>query len=383
MNPNITPLFSVSSFDKNQFTTLLEVVKKFGPYPLNDCVIAANHELRMDTEQWTKDLAGTFRNVYVVLIDKQGVTDYPLAPNRHFRKAMEWVATQQDKISNVWWIEPDCVPISKNWLYEAQVEFMQSGKRFWGTVVPTLGWSLRNDGTKVPAYRGEHMVGIGVYPSNFAQTSTLMNSVDQPRFDLGMRPGPPIIPFDIHFSHEIVPFCHRTEQIQHNWGTQNYRVENGQILCDPTPEKPELTERARPVRPGALFVHGCKDNTLHHLVLNDSLPESSAAAKAAPKSAVNSPAHIQDQQNVNTVTPVGQQKTMGFLAHRIHKILKDTGKSQKVPAFAKQLGVTEAQVEAAIHDPASMLIIGRGGWVVVNNPQGSPQPEPAEELATA
>jgi len=371
---NITPVFPVSSADFKLFPLLLDIVKQFGPYPTTSCVIAASHELKVDAEEWKESLAGTFRDVKIALIDCNGVTGYPLAPNRHFRKTMEWVAQQPDLVGGVWWLESDCVPLRRTWLFDAQNEYMRSGKAFWGTLVPTRGYSINANGELTPSYNGHHMVGAGVWPVDFVRRTNLLQTVDQMRYDLGNRALPPIVPFDIHFHMEVLRDCCETTTIQHNWSTMNYRLEGGRVVCDITPDKPDYTERARPLRRGINVLHGCKDGSLHKLVL-EGVDLEGGTQPEAPK----------PTQHKTIELPPAPIRQPSFLGTRIHKVLD--GKAQKMPALVRMLGngVTSEDVEAAIRDPANDLEIVRFGWIQrKSTATATPAPAPpAEELAHA
>ena len=67
-----------------------------------------------------------------------------------------------------------------------------------------------------------------------------------------------------------------TQLIQHNWKTENYRVEDGTIVCSNVEELPYGISFDYPVRGDAVVLHGCKDGSLARLLHSgDETPDAS------------------------------------------------------------------------------------------------------------
>jgi len=70
-----------------------------------------------------------------------------------------------------------------------------------------------------------------------------------------------------------------TDLIANHWNTVNYRIQDGHIVCDSGEEheaqRPdwEVRKCGGTVHPAAMFIHGCQDNSLKNLILNDEIPE--------------------------------------------------------------------------------------------------------------
>lgn len=266
---NMTVALPVSRFDADLFTALLAVLKKFGPYRNYDCVLMPTEEMRLDAESWKLELQSVFQSVELVAFDLQ-VVGWPMAPNRHFRRAAEWIAN--NKPDRPWlWMEPDLLPVKPAWLDALYDEYDRARKPFMGCVVPTrvkrvVGGQVINGqiigGEVYDDHHGKHMVGAGIYPGTFGSTSVVLQTVDmQASVNL-----PSIPAFDISLANEVVYNAYATRLIQHNWETRNYREDGGTIVCEQTEKNPNY-HRNKPIRPEVVLLHGCKDFSLAQIVV--------------------------------------------------------------------------------------------------------------------
>lgn len=381
----IALVLPVSTHDVDLFRALLPVLKKFGPYQGHACVLAPTIELAQEANTWKDSLKLQFSAIHICPVNKDGAEGYPIGPNRHFRITSEWIAKNLPQ-APWWWFEADCCPVVGNWLQAANKELQQSGKAFMGTVVPTRGWTRDFSGNLKPETRGEHMVGAGIYPGNYAATSLLIRGIDVIRRDLGVAPV--TLPFDIALCNEVTPRAHHSKSIQHNWATQAYQKKDGQIVCEPTAAKPEYV-RNRPVQPETLVVHGCKDLSLISLILGEEVKVVPVAApvleevpKQAPTPQASSPSADTPPSSPETATIPTPPPRMSFLATRIHTLLKD-GKSRKIARIAADLNVTMEQVQAAVQDPQSALEVRGPGWVRPKSDSDEQAKAPEPELQTA
>lgn len=114
---------------------------------------------------------------------------WPHSPNFMFKQALEHV--EQHFQDDVFWLEPDAVPLHSSWFSRFKGEFLESavpaGKRFMG------------DHVKVAT---PHMSGIGVYGKNWRSVAPKLAEVTA-------------APWDVYAAEQIMPAAHFTDLIQH------------------------------------------------------------------------------------------------------------------------------------------------------------------------
>jgi hypothetical protein len=187
--------------------------------------------------------------------DMDPLGGWPKAPNRHFSKTAQYLAFYKNTAPWLW-CELDSTPLVPGWLDRLWAEYRMGGKRFMGTLNASR---YVNPSDGAVTVKGQHMVGVGVYPHDMWERSILL------RFVSG-------IPFDVFLEHEIVPNCHATDLIQHAWHTCDYRRDGDQIVCsDVEPLKFGISHKV-PVNPTAVMHHGCKDGSLARLIAGEDAP---------------------------------------------------------------------------------------------------------------
>lgn len=196
---------------------------------------AKNHELLLVTGVQTA-AAGmhaelellaheTFGKAQFRVTDTQDEGGWPSSPNNAWRDTI--IFTRMKVGHPFLWLEPDCTPITSDWLDRIEAEFIASGKPFLGAEV-----------TK-PQHR---MSGVGVYPPDFVSHTSRLHML------------PKNVPFDQYFASDIVPKAHFTTLIQNVWNTEFGKPET--IPTFPTKESLSLLD------PKAVLFHRCKDGTL-------------------------------------------------------------------------------------------------------------------------
>lgn len=336
----------VSSADYKLLPTLSKVLTKFGPYAGYKVVVVPTREVENDAKKFVAEILPLFTSVDIHVVDL-GITGWPMASNRHFREVARYVNSKHP--GDAWYFfEVDNTPIAPDWLLKLDREFSTSGKAFMGKVVPTRGWSWNSDGKRIPAMGPPHMVGTGIYHPSFAKKSIKLGSVDR------VMPwaGPPE-PFDLALRDEVVPFAHNTSLIQHNWQTQNYRMEQGKMVCDDTIAVTEGTSHAETWDGESAVIHGCKDGSLAKLILSgEFVPQYGKS--------VSAPAPLPISQNPNDRPPL-----LSFLAVRAKKTVEDyMPKRYTAKGLGVKLGATTQEIVKAIEEPGSGLAVaGIPKWV--------------------
>lgn len=190
---------------------------------------------------------------------------WPDACNRHFVETVYALA----RTGNMnWWYfcELDSTFTRSNPLDLLETERNISGAVLMGAQVHTRQIDPK---TKefVTFDWDTHIVGSGIYPPMFFKTVHWLRQ-------LGVG-----IAFDVQIRHEVRKLVRNSAQFQHMWGTVNYRVEEGEVRCDPHPDNPPGTDHSGVVRRDATVVHGCKDGSLAQLILNGEFSFTEEAVK--------------------------------------------------------------------------------------------------------
>ena len=155
------------------------------------------------------------------------------------------------------WLELDALPVQRNWATRLHMDYNASGKRFYGCLRDTPHKDQAGNLTYV---KGDQLMsGVGLYPGNVPDHSWAFR--DLLKMELTQ-------PFDLHMRGEMQGAGWTdTKLIQDIWNTQNYRMENGVIICDAAPTEFQQMSKGGTVSPEAVIVHGCKDGSLARIIL--------------------------------------------------------------------------------------------------------------------
>lgn len=227
MNPLL--VFSFCRKDIPAADRSSELIAQFGPYPKVHLLIQPTKDVDAgDVKRIETRLEGLFASARTEPPFDDAPQIWPEGPNHMFRRAAKWVMDSQFDYFYFW--EPDCLPLKQGWLDALCAEYEASGLPFLGVIHDTR---LRN--AEGEEYQdGVHMVGTGFYHK---QTPVLASSsVTSSQ-----------LAWDVAAQRQIVPQCHPTKKIQHNWSTQKYT---------------SLDQ----LGPDAFVHHGCKDDSLYKLL---------------------------------------------------------------------------------------------------------------------
>ena len=244
-------VFPFSKNDLHLAVPLMAWIKRLGPYPRHDLLLAYSEELTLlERETVAMSARECGWRVPPMAIDcKIPIQRWPEAPNSIFAQ----VAAAVTQFNRPWmFVEPDCTPMVVGWADRIADEYNANPQLpFMGVIADTQmglgGCSMQ----KV----GEHLCGCAVYPPNIATYTTAHQTCTSA--------------FDIVMGKFIRPHARNCAIMQDNWSTGNYRRdENGRIVCDPANLRVALSGGAVnfPVRPEVVFLHGCKDGSLIRLI---------------------------------------------------------------------------------------------------------------------
>lgn len=344
-------VFPCAKSDIQLLPVLSKVINHLGSNKGYSAVVCPTSDAFSEGKEFAESIATCFDKVDVEPVDLEGITGWPLAPNRHIRLCAAMIATKYPQCTGWYFFEADNTPLVQQWVARFSAEYQENGKPFMGAVVPTRGFVMR-DGQKVPQDGDPHMVGTGIYPSMFGVKSIKLPSADKWAPWTRM----PLEPWDIGVRDEVVPFAHNTSLIQHNWQTKNYRVEGEQLVCDDSDGISAELSHKKPWNGKAIIIHGCKDGSLAELVLADALPKVKPTQVSAPNAEVVAAPHALAAE---TIAPKGHPS---FLASKIQKTLN--GGKMTAKGVAAALNISIPEVLAVVAEPTSGLkVAGPVKWV--------------------
>ncbi len=212
------------------------------------------------------DLQSIAPVVTVVSTENEFANGWHIGPDRMFL----WTVQYLDRIGNTepWlWMEPDACPVKPKWDRLLADDYKAQGKPYYGYVRPTK-WKTP-DG-KVSYKDGDNMLlGVAIYPPRMMQDGELVPLLN----DLGHADPRvhPTEPWDIYCRWIFKSRGrHSTHLIYDRWRTHNYaHGEFDTLTCEPM----EAGAEGGVIPEEAVLVHGCKDGSLHRLVIGEKKPE--------------------------------------------------------------------------------------------------------------
>lgn len=173
-----------------------------------------------------------------------GKCEWPWGPNWAFYNAANFMAMSE---SDPWlWLEPDCVPLTKDWLDALESEYRESHSLFMGHVHDLTKLNL--DG-----YPASYMNGTAIYPAKAARYC----------FDgyLSFLRGRKVA-FDIALSPAIMDRVHHTERIYHIF---RHGGSNDITFVD-APNQGWVRYSRQDIPEPTVMFHQCKDGSLIDLL---------------------------------------------------------------------------------------------------------------------
>jgi hypothetical protein len=224
----------------------------------NPVLIVSVPSLQAEAEEAAATLGAT-----VAITSDEFANGWPVGPDRMFI----WTIRHLAEIENEqpWlWLEPDAPPVKARWDVLLADDYRAAGKPYYGFVRPTA-WRDA-EGNLTPVEGDNMMLGVGIYPPDMHKDKELLPLLN----DLSLpRPSHPPVPWDIYLRwHQFRRGVHSSTLIYDRWRTCNYtRGEFDEILCEPIAGERGAVGGAIPDE--AVLVHGCKDGSLHRLVIGD------------------------------------------------------------------------------------------------------------------
>ncbi len=368
------------------------------------------------------ELNGLFESITVNVMQFEPASGHPKGPNAFFWSCANFMF--RDNRSIPWQIvELDCRPLYQRAYDLIAARYASCGAPFFGHISKTP-WRendpfVYNDqGDKVgnnPRYgkiaqsrfsNDTMMSGNAVYPGDMIDRQAFKGLMED--FMKGEQSIDKA--WDIHLNAAMKDrndggMAH-TELIAQHWNTENYRIENGRIVCDGRQEHeiynqhPDWEKRlcGGTVHQDAVMIHGCKDDSLTKLILGGQIPEVIAVAAQAPVPTVASteqkkaedsrldkleskmdmlltqllaqksaPAPTVTTGGASTppavVTTANVSASAEPILSQVLEALPSVGKKQMLSPLAKSLNADKAIVKAAIEASGKFSIRGPAEWV--------------------
>lgn len=182
-----------------------------------------------------------------------GENPWPKAPNHQFLNVCEFVSTYRADVDAFYYLEPDNLPIAKNWWSKIVAEYSVCQKPLWGMRSAWIGPDQHG------GLDAHHMIGTGIYPQNIW---TFLPSFRE--FYLKREP----IPWDAALRPHTNPVCYFSDLAIHYHQSRGWRMDKGKLMAM-TPVKKEkrilIERRDTPLPEGIVIVHGCKDASLRKI----------------------------------------------------------------------------------------------------------------------
>lgn len=224
-------------------------------------LVVLSATLRDESDKWLSLAKKAFQSATLLVMEKEDNLGWPAAPNYMFRTTVNHLAVTGNK-NAFFWLEPDNVPVTRDWLTRLYTEYNQAQKPYMGAKERTRMVD-RKTGV-FQKYDGYHINGSAIYPRDFHNRSLLWKFAVTEAWDVYCR-------------WEIAPAAHATDSMVSRWRSRNYSKQGGKLVF----ERHEAHQDDLDIPDAALVIHGCKDFSLFDALWPSGAVESKSA-KPAP-----------------------------------------------------------------------------------------------------
>lgn len=271
----------------------------------------------------TKELEKSFPDVGRI-VAQDGFNGWPLGPNQMFVDASTYCYRHEDP----WYFwEPDCVPMVNGWIDKLDEEFKKHPNKIMGSMV---NGGMASSGKNVY----QLLVGSAIYPAKFLNYCGLAASLCN--YNIAYRQAGTIPePWDVRCRWTFMENGRNTDLIKAYWRSCNYQyIGEDLVFFAEGPEAQEIqsvTCPERKVDPQAIVVHGCKDGSLHRMVIGG-LDKVAAKDESKAQPIVNSPVKTSEPKNEKPSDPDEFIKQLRQLADKLQNPVKKKKKKTERPA---------------------------------------------------
>lgn len=263
----------VSKHDKNKIEQFKSLIEKFPIGSDHDLLVVGSKENKNEIEKLDYEIKHLFNSSQVHLLN-DNVLGWPMSCNFYFQQTCAFLKNKKENDS-FFWCELDSVPLKENWLDIISNEYyLDTTKATKEKRNPKiyLGVMERNyegkNGELLPeSISGPKMSSIGVYSNEICNCPVLSS------LSLTNRHWTSVIQW--YTTKEI----NDSKLIQNNWRTNNYRKDNDKIICDSISNSAWDNHYNNAITSDCVIVHGCKDDSLSNLLLNNNKNDNMNIAK--------------------------------------------------------------------------------------------------------
>lgn len=279
----------VSQSDVGILEYQVKALEKFQDLDNHRIIVVPVPSISAEVAQITEPLRGICHEYLLLPLSLEPEVGWPIGPNQHFAAAVSALAAM-NLTEPVLWLEPDATPKEYGWLSSIQTDYFKRGKPYMGVSQSTADYTN-------PPEDGRHMVGVGVYPADFAKRTKLWSYAANRRD----------VPFDIFLRYEIVgnpsksPTFSETPLIQHCPRSACFGI-TGEVYKRTAEIKGWSTQKEGKtftIEPEAVLVHGCKDGSLARYLVTGKgeafkKPKKPIPGPVGPVGSVGEPGHCGD-----------------------------------------------------------------------------------------
>lgn len=283
----------MSAPDHQMAELFLSCLEKFGGLKSFDIILSPSEGVMRGAESLLPRFQALGRKATILKTGYQDLGRWPQGPNAQWSKTASALDASGNKDS--WfWMEMDCLPVVEGWASRIVEEHAVGGKRFTGKIVPV---PLKDGGYSNSDLM---MMGCAVYCAGLTESWEFRPILDS--MVVGVFTGAGFKhedadPWDLMARGSFKKWgWHHTDLIGDRWNTTNYRIEGGQIVCDAGPTRFKNRAHNATDIAKAVVVHGCKDTSLHQLILSGDFQRvhSKLQEEVADKEAVHSAGYSKD-----------------------------------------------------------------------------------------
>ena len=263
--------------DESNLELLSSAIVSLGNIGKHSVKLVSVPSLLEQAEKAAEKLRSACTDVTCVSTEDEFSGGWFIGCNRMWRWTVLHLDSEEN--SSPWlWMEPDCCPVKADWLDTLSNAYQASGKPFMGHVRPTK-WK-NPDGSTFTKDGDNMLLGNAVYPPMLSRDQNIAPLLT----DLGYpdpRSHAPD-PWDVYlrwlmFRRGVA----NSVLLRDHWKTQKYaRKEKGQIVFQSCDDEDEIGV----IESEAVLIHGCKDGSLHRIIIGVA-EEPKKMAAPAPASA--------------------------------------------------------------------------------------------------
>lgn len=242
--PGMTICFPFYNGDRDLAKALAEHIRDLGGVENHKCLIVCPDGT--DRASIEEPLREAFASVDIHTY-RATLEGWPQGPNEMFAEAAMLI-DRDPRFGDFLWLESDCAPRVRSWADQIQRAHQAGGMPILGVITNTVHMDTRH-------ISGRHVVGVAVYPKNFASLVPLVRSVAQTSREYRLANQVPMA-FDAYFGPYTASRTCETRLIQHLWRAHSFQEMGGVIRAG------SVTGPENMVSPEAVLVHGSKDDSL-------------------------------------------------------------------------------------------------------------------------